>query len=129
MTQFLFSRTPRALALWGLVTLLVVGLGARAALADPPVHPVHPAHPDTPSAATAANGGNSTAAKATPVAPVDTSACTPPVLTQPFLWAKDRNWYTLVPGQTPDSYTGAGWTLTGGARVVSTRLHDGQSGP
>ena len=50
------------------------------------------------------------------------------MLNQPFLWARDRNWYTLVPGQAPDGFTGAGWTLTGGARVLSTRLKDGQTG-
>ena len=47
----------------------------------------------------------------------DTSACAAPALTQPFLSAKDSNWYTLTPGETPGSFNGAGWTLSGGASI------------
>jgi hypothetical protein len=47
---------------------------------------------------------------------------------QTFLSMKDRNWYTLAPGQSPDGFNGAGWTLTNGAQIVSTQLQDGQSG-
>ena len=61
-------------------------------------------------------------------ASVDTSACTTRSLSQPFLWARDRNWYTLVAGQAPDSFTGAGWTLSEGPHVVSTSLKDGDTG-
>jgi hypothetical protein len=53
-------------------------------------------------------------------AAVDTSICSNPLLTQPFLSAHDSNWYTLLPGETPGNFNGAGWTLTGGARVVTT---------
>jgi hypothetical protein len=60
---------------------------------------------------------------------VDTSMCnTNPLLTQPFLSAGDTNYYTLVPGQTPDNFDGTGWTLSGGATLVSTTLADGATG-
>jgi hypothetical protein len=47
----------------------------------------------------------------------DTSGCAAPALTQPFLSAKDSNWYALTPGETPGSFNGAGWTLSGGASI------------
>ena len=53
---------------------------------------------------------------------VDTSACTNPLLSQPFLSAGDSNWYTLAPGESPDNFDGGGWTLTGGAQIVSAQL-------
>jgi hypothetical protein len=60
---------------------------------------------------------------------VDTSVCdTNPLLSQPFLSAGDSNYYTLAPGQSADSFTGAGWTLTGGAQIVSTTLADATTG-
>ena len=59
--------------------------------------------------------------------PVDTSACTTPVLSQPFLSARDDNWYTLVAGQSPGSFDGDGWTLSHGAKVVAAQLQDGQT--
>jgi hypothetical protein len=57
-------------------------------------------------------------------ASVDTSACTPPQLSQPFLSAGDSNWYTLAPGESSDSFDGTGWTLSGGAKIVQTQLAD-----
>jgi hypothetical protein len=47
----------------------------------------------------------------------DTSTCNAPAFTQPFLSAGDSNWYTLAPGETPGSFGGAGWTLSGGAAI------------
>ncbi len=49
----------------------------------------------------------------------DTSTCSAPALTQPFTSARDSNWYTLAPGETPGSFNGSGWTLTGGASVIA----------
>jgi hypothetical protein len=69
----------------------------------------------------------SSSAKAATVS-VDTSMCSDPLLTQPFLSAGDRNWYTLVPGQSPDNFDGGGWTLTGGAKTVTRTLGDGSTG-
>jgi hypothetical protein len=59
---------------------------------------------------------------------LDTSGCTNPLLSQPFLSWNDSRYYTLVPGESPDSFNGTGWTLTGGARIVSTTLADGTTG-
>ena len=61
---------------------------------------------------------------------VKTSACDQPdySFSQPFASAKDSNWYTLAPGQNQDSFSGTGWTLTGGAHLVTTTLADGSTG-
>ena len=58
---------------------------------------------------------------------VGTSMCSNPLLTQPFLSANDSNWYTLLPGETPGNFDGAGWTLSGGAKVATTTLADGST--
>jgi hypothetical protein len=57
----------------------------------------------------------------------DASTCSTQAFSQPFLSAGDSNWYTLVPGQSSGSFDGAGWTLSAGARVVSTTLADGST--
>jgi hypothetical protein len=64
----------------------------------------------------------------TPTAPVNTSACSAPQLSQPYLSAGDSNWYTLAPGQTPGNFVGAGWKLSGGAHITTVRLQNGQTG-
>jgi hypothetical protein len=48
--------------------------------------------------------------------------CSAPQLTQTFLSAGDTNWYTQ-PGETLHS-----WSLSGGARVLTTQLADGHTG-
>jgi hypothetical protein len=60
--------------------------------------------------------------------PVDTSMCTTPVFSQPFLSWRDTNSYTLVSGQSADNFSGAGWVLSGGASLVTTTLADGTTG-
>jgi hypothetical protein len=62
--------------------------------------------------------------------PTGVSACTAPTysFSQPFASAKDSNWYTLAPGQQADSFDGTGWTLSGGASIVTTTLADGTTG-
>jgi hypothetical protein len=57
-----------------------------------------------------------------------TAACTDPVLTQPFLSFGDRNYYTPAPGQSARGFVGTGWTLTGGAKIVTVTQADGSSG-
>jgi hypothetical protein len=57
----------------------------------------------------------------------DTSACSQPELTQPFLSAGDSNYYMLAPGQSPDVFGGAGWTLSGGATIAQTTAASGSS--
>ena len=56
------------------------------------------------------------------------SSCPSVLLTQPFLSFGDSNYYTLAPGQSPDSFDGTGWTLSGGANIVTTGLADGTQG-
>ena len=102
--QYLLSRGARAVGLAGLIGAL---LGVVAA---------HPA-----SAAT------TTQIPATP-ASTDPATCASPSMSQTFLSVKDRNWYTLAPGQSPAGFTGSGWTLANGAEIVTTQLQDGQSG-
>jgi hypothetical protein len=67
------------------------------------------------------------ASDALALASVDTSACVPPELSQPFLWADDPRWYTPAPGVSAAGFDGAGWTLTGGASIVQAQLPDGTS--
>ena len=84
---------------------------APAAVASAPAAPTVAKHPGTPVPT-----------------PTPTPACSPPTVSQPFAAFGDLNHYTLAPGQGADSFTGAGWTLTGGARVVSSQLQDGTQG-
>lgn len=67
-------------------------------------------------------------AQAAPLA--KTSACSEPSYTfsQPFSSFKDANWYTLAPGESVNSFDGTGWTLSGGANLVTTTLADGSTG-
>jgi hypothetical protein len=71
-------------------------------------------------------GAGSAAAPAAQAATsVDTSMCSNPLLSQPFLAWGDSNWYTLMPGETPNSFDGSGWQLSGGAKITRTTLADG----
>lgn len=62
-----------------------------------------------------------------PPAP-STGPCSDPVLSQVFLPAGDSSYYTPAPGQTGGGFVGTGWTLTGGASIVTTARADGSSG-
>jgi hypothetical protein len=101
MMQYLLSRGARAAGLAGLVAALLGAVPASAA-ATPPI----------PASSTF----------------TDTSTCANPSMSQTFLSVKDRNWYTLAPGQSPDGFNGAGWTLTNGAEIVTSQLQGGQNG-
>lgn len=68
------------------------------------------------------------AVAATPAAAIETSQCAEQAFSQPFLSAKDSNYYTLVAGQNPDEFTGEGWELSGGAQIVTDTLADGSTG-
>jgi hypothetical protein len=98
MTVGLFNRRISGMA--GMLVVLVAGLVAGPAVAKP-------------------LGAQSL---------VDTSMCSDPQLSQPFLSARDTNWYTLAPGESVGNFDGGGWTLSGGAQIVSARLADGQTG-
>jgi len=93
--QYLLSRGARAVGLAGLIGAL---LGVVAA---------HPA-----AAAT-------TAQIPATAASTDPATCASPNMSQTFLSVKDRNWYTLAPGQSPEGFTGSGWTLADGAGIAS----------
>jgi hypothetical protein len=58
----------------------------------------------------------------------DTSSCSAPQTSQPFLAARDNNWYALAPGQSSDGFDGTGWTLEAGASVQTGPLADGSTG-
>jgi len=58
-------------------------------------------------------------------ASVNTAQCSQPEYVQPFLAAGDSNWYTLPPGESYNSFTGQGWQLSGGAKIVTTTLANG----
>lgn len=67
-------------------------------------------------------------AQASAATAVDTSACSIGSLSQPFLSWNDSNYYELMSGETADNFSGSGWTLSGGAKIVSTTLYDGKKG-
>jgi hypothetical protein len=56
------------------------------------------------------------------------TTCAEPALYQPFKTFGDSNRYALVPGQSYDNLEAAGWALSGGAKVVTTKLYDGTQG-
>lgn len=59
---------------------------------------------------------------------VNTSGCSAPTLTQALLPFGDSNWYTPLPGDSNDTMTATGWTLSGGASIKTTKLADGKTG-
>lgn len=68
-------------------------------------------------------------ADGTPVMPWGNPAgCSATTLTQPFASFNDQNYYTLVPGESDDSFDATGWTLLGGANVQTQTLSDGSTG-
>lgn len=60
--------------------------------------------------------------------PITVNKCTSPVLSQPFVPFGDANYYFLVPGEKPGSFSGSSWTLSGGASIVKTTMPDGTTG-
>lgn len=59
---------------------------------------------------------------------IDTSMCSAPEVSQPFLYAKDNHFYTLLPGQSEEGgFNGEGWVLRGGATIIATTLPDGST--
>jgi len=50
----------------------------------------------------------------------DTSFCAAGQFSQPFLSLKDTNWYESAPGFDQGGFSAQGWTLEGGAHVVTT---------
>jgi len=53
--------------------------------------------------------------------------CVAPTLARQFASFGDTNEYAIVPGESSDSFVGTGWTLSGGAKLLTTKLYDGAS--
>jgi hypothetical protein len=64
----------------------------------------------------------------TPAFASGSSSCEAQPLSQPFLAESVTNYFVLAPGETANNFEGRGWTLTGGARIVQTRLSNGGTG-
>lgn len=92
----------------------------------------------TPSLPAQTQSGRSTAAPVTTRAPGGSSAtgshrpgaatCPAQTFSQPFLAWGDRSHYTLLAGETAGDFGGTGWTFSGGARIVTDHLRNGQVG-
>ncbi len=54
--------------------------------------------------------------------------CTHPAVSQPFLSFGDENFYALAPYGTFDNLAVSDWTLSNGARVISTVQPNGKTG-
>ncbi len=118
--------------------LLLAAIGASTAVAKPADAPglsKAPGAPASVKAAAAASrhaaGGSSSVQTRVPGSPksgVDTSACQQVSFTQPFASFGDSHLYTLMPGQAVADFTGAGWTLSGGASIVDTTVGGGAAG-
>jgi hypothetical protein len=54
--------------------------------------------------------------------------CNAPALAEVYSWAQDANWYTALPGVSWDGLSLSGWTLSGGAKLITTKLADGTNG-
>ncbi len=80
------------------------------------------------STATVSSGAGTVTVSSSGFGTPATSACVAPTLTEPFASFGDGNAYAIAPGETPDDFSGSGWTLSGGARTLSTTLSDGTTG-
>ena len=63
-----------------------------------------------------------------PPPPKTPPTCNAPALAQVYSWAQDANWYTPAPGMSWDNFNSSGWTLSGGAKIVTATLADGLKG-
>src|SRR5450755_2724446 len=99
----------RLCASTGALIVLVSGFAASSALAANKFAAAAPA---------------STAALAT----MSAADCMMSTLSEPFSAYGDTNEYAFVPGQVFDSFTGTGWTLSGGATIQTSTLADGRTG-
>jgi hypothetical protein len=75
-----------------------------------------------PAQAAKSSGGSTSTEITSP------SQCKEPVLSQPFLYVGDENWYTLAPGQAANNFEAKGWSLSGGASLKSAVLENGKTG-
>lgn len=61
-------------------------------------------------------------------ASVNTAPCSEPALTHAFQAFGDPNSYFLAGGETENNFSGAGWTLSGGAKLLEVTLQNGDAG-
>ena len=66
--------------------------------------------------------------QAPPTGTDSSSSCSQPLVSQSFLSSGDFNYYAALPGPLEMGFDGTAWSLSGGARVVSTQLADGTNG-
>jgi hypothetical protein len=59
---------------------------------------------------------------------IDTTKCSMPEFSQPFLSAGDHHKYFLAPGQEVGDFNGDGWTLSGGAIVMPSLIAGEEAG-
>jgi hypothetical protein len=85
---------------------------------------VSPAHASGNVSSAYATGPSSLSS----LAAVDTSMCAQLAFSQPFAAFGDYGYYTLMPGQSVDNFAGTGWAFSGGAGLLSVKLHDGSTG-
>jgi hypothetical protein len=100
MTRFLFSIRARAVVLCGVLGIIVSAVGFGASPASAALLQLRP----------------------------NTKSCSYPSLTQPFISSGDSSLYMLAPGQVVDSFSGSGWSLSGGAKVKAATLESGRAG-
>jgi hypothetical protein len=55
-------------------------------------------------------------------------SCPSQQFAQPFASWSDSHWYTLLPGESADSFDGTGWRLYGDAWFGTAKLQDGSLG-
>jgi hypothetical protein len=104
-------------------------LAAGAAVAAPaPPAPPNPAPAPHANATVQSLATTAISALSSQTTTADSSNCGDPSVSQAFASFGDANWYTLAPGESPDSFDGTGWTLLNGASIQSASLYDGQTG-
>ncbi len=59
---------------------------------------------------------------------IATTSCSAPTLTEPFASFGETSQYALAPGEANDNFSGSGWTLSGGAKIVTATLYNGAKG-
>ena len=132
MTKDLFRRGMRLCAARGALAMLVAGLATSPALAATSTSSSSSSSSSTSSSSGTSSSSSSiktsSGGSSTSNSP-STANCATPALSEPFVSYGDTNEYALAPGLAFDSFTGTGWTLSGGATITSATLADGSTSP
>jgi hypothetical protein len=135
MIKDLFNRTVRRAAAGSAVALAVAGAAASPALAANQVALATAATASSSSASSTTSSSSTSSSSTTTTSSSSTTTatsaanCATPALSEPFASLGDTNEYAAAPGLAFDSFTGTGWTLSGGATISSTKLQDATTGP